>query len=207
MESSVGLDSSLFNTLLLLVAFSPPSYPILNMDYSSDVWPPGVLWNCSTIVFLSSHIPGMLPVFFAKEHLLSPTLLGFISIHCSGCLLIPRHRYPTLCQPSCSLPTSPTPLLNDYIPPILHLISISVSQPLLSGAHQNRSTWWSFGKKIRLLAKYIWPRGNCPLQGLVIFCMMIMGLERAVNVFVPIYYKQIGKQRMDGCQGTWYCCF
>ncbi|XP_066467709.1 ATP-binding cassette sub-family B member 6 [Tiliqua scincoides] len=65
------------------------------------------------------------------------------------------------------------------------------TQPLLSGAGQSRSTWRGFGQKIRLLADYIWPHGSSPLQWLVIFCMMLMGLERVINVFVPIYYKYI----------------
>lgn len=40
---------------------------------------------------------------------------------------------------------------------------------------------------------YMWPKGNHLLQGLVLFCMALMGLERAINVFVPIYYKNIGE--------------
>ncbi|XP_061465354.1 ATP-binding cassette sub-family B member 6 [Rhineura floridana] len=72
------------------------------------------------------------------------------------------------------------------------------SQPLLPGARQNLSTWRDLGQKIRLLLQYMWPTGNYPLQGLVIFCLMLMGLERAINVFVPIYYKYIVNELTGG---------
>ncbi|XP_064926817.1 ATP-binding cassette sub-family B member 6 isoform X2 [Columba livia] len=66
------------------------------------------------------------------------------------------------------------------------------SQPLLPDAGRTSSTWKDFRRKLRLLVPYMWPRGNHLLQGLVLFCMALMGLERAINVFVPIYYKNIG---------------
>lgn len=33
------------------------------------------------------------------------------------------------------------------------------------------------------------------LQLLVLFCLGLVGVERAINVFVPIYYKNIGESR------------
>lgn len=66
-------------------------------------------------------------------------------------------------------------------------------QPLLTEASRTTSTWKDFRRKLRLLVPYMWPRGNRLLQGLVLFCMALMGLERAINVFVPIYYKNIGE--------------
>ncbi|XP_053121935.1 ATP-binding cassette sub-family B member 6 isoform X2 [Hemicordylus capensis] len=71
-------------------------------------------------------------------------------------------------------------------------------QPLLPGPTENRSTWKDWGRKIRLLAGYMWPKGNHPLQGLVIFCMTLMGLERAINVYVPIFYKHIVNELTEG---------
>uniref|UniRef100_A0A8C8SHZ6 ATP-binding cassette sub-family B member 6 n=1 Tax=Pelusios castaneus TaxID=367368 RepID=A0A8C8SHZ6_9SAUR len=71
-------------------------------------------------------------------------------------------------------------------------------QPLLSGAGGGRSTWKDLGRKLRLLVRYVWPGGSRPLQGLVLVCMVLMGLERAVNVFVPIYYKNIVNQLTQG---------
>ncbi|XP_050756343.1 ATP-binding cassette sub-family B member 6 isoform X3 [Gymnogyps californianus] len=60
------------------------------------------------------------------------------------------------------------------------------------------STWKDFRRKLRLLVPYMWPRGNHLLQGLVLFCMVLMGLERAINVFVPIYYKNIVNELTEG---------
>ncbi|XP_044294026.1 ATP-binding cassette sub-family B member 6 [Varanus komodoensis] len=72
------------------------------------------------------------------------------------------------------------------------------SQPLLSDARHRPSTWKDFGRKMRLLTKYMWPGRNLLLQSLVIFCLMLMGLERAINVFVPIYYKNIVNELTAG---------
>uniref|UniRef100_A0A8B9DJ61 ATP-binding cassette sub-family B member 6 n=1 Tax=Anser cygnoides TaxID=8845 RepID=A0A8B9DJ61_ANSCY len=72
------------------------------------------------------------------------------------------------------------------------------SQPLLQDAGRSTSTWKDFRRKLRLLAQYMWPKGNRLLQGLVLFCMALMGLERAINVFVPIYYKNIVNELTEG---------
>lgn len=69
----------------------------------------------------------------------------------------------------------------------------ALPQPLLQDAGRTSSTWKDFRRKLRLLVPYMWPKGNRLLQGLVLFCMALMGLERAINVFVPIYYKNIGE--------------
>ena len=39
----------------------------------------------------------------------------------------------------------------------------------------------------------MWPKGNIVLQLLVVFCLVLLAAERAINVFVPIYYKNIGE--------------
>lgn len=75
----------------------------------------------------------------------------------------------------CSQPPSPPP------------------QSLLGGAEENQSTWQGFRRKVLLLLPYMWPRGSVFLQLLVAFCLGLLGVERAINVFVPIYYKNIGK--------------
>ncbi|KAE8581402.1 hypothetical protein XENTR_v10024777 [Xenopus tropicalis] len=76
---------------------------------------------------------------------------------------------------------------------------VETSQPLLRDP--NQSTWQGFKKKLLLVMQYIWPRRNIPLQLLVALCMGLMGLERAINVFVPIYAKKI----VDGLteDSTW----
>lgn len=75
----------------------------------------------------------------------------------------------------------------------------ALPQPLLSDGSRTSSTWKDFRRKLRLLVPYMWPRGNHLLQGLVLFCMALMGLERAINVFVPIYYKNIGEVPRAQC--------
>ncbi|CAB1328058.1 unnamed protein product [Coregonus sp. 'balchen'] len=71
-------------------------------------------------------------------------------------------------------------------------------QPLLDGAEESQSTWQGFGQKVRLLVPYMWPRGNVLLQGLVLLCLCLLGVERVINVFVPIYYKNIVNELTDG---------
>uniref|UniRef100_A0A672H297 ATP-binding cassette, sub-family B (MDR/TAP), member 6a n=1 Tax=Salarias fasciatus TaxID=181472 RepID=A0A672H297_SALFA len=70
-------------------------------------------------------------------------------------------------------------------------------QSLLGGAEENQSTWQGFTKKVRLLVPYMWPRGSVFLQMLVLFCLGLLGVERAINVFVPIYYKNIVNDLTD----------
>uniref|UniRef100_A0A8C5CLD6 ATP-binding cassette sub-family B member 6 n=1 Tax=Gadus morhua TaxID=8049 RepID=A0A8C5CLD6_GADMO len=63
---------------------------------------------------------------------------------------------------------------------------------------ENQSTWQGFRTKVRLLLPYMWPRGSVLLQGLVLLCLSLLGVERAINVFVPIYYKNIVNELSDG---------
>ncbi|KAM8933378.1 ATP-binding cassette sub-family B member 6 [Pelodytes ibericus] len=69
-------------------------------------------------------------------------------------------------------------------------------QPLLRPP--NESTWQGFRKKCRLLIPYLWPKGSVWLQLLVLLCMGLMGVERVINVFVPIYYKTIVDNMTEG---------
>ncbi|XP_072300431.1 ATP-binding cassette sub-family B member 6 [Eucyclogobius newberryi] len=64
-------------------------------------------------------------------------------------------------------------------------------QSLLGAETQSGSTWQGFRQKVRLLVPYMWPKGNLFLQMLVLFAMGLLGVERAINVFVPVYYKNI----------------
>lgn len=75
-------------------------------------------------------------------------------------------------------------------------------QSLLGRTEENQSTWQGFRKKVRLLVPYMWPRGNIILQLLVLFCLGLLGVERAINVFVPIYYKNIVNELTDG--SSWH---
>ncbi|XP_025790804.1 ATP-binding cassette sub-family B member 6, mitochondrial isoform X1 [Puma concolor] len=53
------------------------------------------------------------------------------------------------------------------------------------------STWRDLGRKLRLLSGYLWPRGSPALQFVVLICLGLMGLERGLNVLVPIFYRNI----------------
>lgn len=57
-----------------------------------------------------------------------------------------------------------------------------------------RSAWQDFRRKVCLLVPYMWPRGSVWLQVLVILCVGLLGLERVINVFVPIYSRNIVNQ-------------
>lgn len=55
----------------------------------------------------------------------------------------------------------------------------------------DRSTFSNFWQKLCLLAPFLWPKKNIPLQLRVIFCFMLLVLGRVVNIYVPIYNKYI----------------
>ncbi|XP_068165594.1 ATP-binding cassette sub-family B member 6-like [Antennarius striatus] len=71
-------------------------------------------------------------------------------------------------------------------------------QSLLGRTQENQSTWKDFTKKLRLLVPYMWPQANFFLQLIVIICLVLLAVERVVNVFVPIYYKNIVNELTDG---------
>ncbi|XP_026785121.3 ATP-binding cassette sub-family B member 6 [Pangasianodon hypophthalmus] len=76
----------------------------------------------------------------------------------------------------------------------------SGGQPLLGGAAQTQSAWRDFRRKVRLLLPYMWPSGSVALQFLVLLCLGLLGAERVINVFVPIYYKNIVNELTGGSQ-------
>uniref|UniRef100_A0A8D2HPE5 ATP binding cassette subfamily B member 6 (LAN blood group) n=1 Tax=Urocitellus parryii TaxID=9999 RepID=A0A8D2HPE5_UROPR len=60
-----------------------------------------------------------------------------------------------------------------------------------AGSTDQQSTWRDFGRKLRLLSGYLWPKGSPALQLVVLICLGLMGLDRALNVLVPIFYRDI----------------
>ncbi|XP_006890304.1 PREDICTED: ATP-binding cassette sub-family B member 6, mitochondrial [Elephantulus edwardii] len=60
-----------------------------------------------------------------------------------------------------------------------------------SAERASQSTWRDFGRKLRLLSGYLWPRGSPALQLVVLICLGLMGLDRGLNVLVPIFYRDI----------------
>ncbi|XP_035533096.1 ATP-binding cassette sub-family B member 6, mitochondrial [Morone saxatilis] len=63
------------------------------------------------------------------------------------------------------------------------------------------SVWQGFGRKVRLLLPYVWPKGTVALQGLVLLCIGLLAAERLVNVLVPVYSKNIVNELSAG--GGW----
>uniref|UniRef100_A0A4W6G2P8 ATP binding cassette subfamily B member 6 (LAN blood group) n=1 Tax=Lates calcarifer TaxID=8187 RepID=A0A4W6G2P8_LATCA len=63
------------------------------------------------------------------------------------------------------------------------------------------SAWQGFGRKVRLLLPYVWPKGTTALQGLVLLCVGLLAAERLVNVLVPVYSKNIVNELSAG--GGW----
>ena len=53
------------------------------------------------------------------------------------------------------------------------------------------STYSDFWLKCKLLFPYVWPRGDRPLQLIVVLCFILLAADRVINVYVPIYYKKI----------------
>lgn len=62
----------------------------------------------------------------------------------------------------------------------------------------SQSKWQGWIQKVTLLVPYMWPRSSTPLQVLVFLCVCLLGLERLLNVLVPIYSKNIGEKRGFG---------
>ncbi|XP_078259374.1 ATP-binding cassette sub-family B member 6 [Rhinoraja longicauda] len=73
---------------------------------------------------------------------------------------------------------------------------VECNEPLLN-QNGNQSTWKDFYKKVQLLVPYMWPKGNILLQAFVLFCLLLLAVERVINVFVPIYYKNIVNELSD----------
>lgn len=74
-------------------------------------------------------------------------------------------------------------------------------------SHSEGSTWKNVLSKLKMMLPYIWPKGDCWLQFVVIFCLLLLATGRVVNVFVPIYYKYIGMSHVQlntSVQAKWY---
>ncbi|CAG9833368.1 unnamed protein product [Diabrotica balteata] len=68
----------------------------------------------------------------------------------------------------------------------------------INSNNENVSTWNNFWKKVKILAPFLWPKKNFPLQFKVLICFILLLGGRAVNLFVPIYQKLI----VDSMQET-----
>ena len=59
------------------------------------------------------------------------------------------------------------------------------------GARRQESTWKNVFVKLRMLLPYVWPKGSVLLHLSVLVCLALLAVGRVVNVFVPIYSKEI----------------
>ncbi|KAK9880660.1 hypothetical protein WA026_011898 [Henosepilachna vigintioctopunctata] len=57
--------------------------------------------------------------------------------------------------------------------------------------YTNRSTWYGFLDKIRILWPCLWPRKNSFLQSIIVLSFILLATGRVVNLLVPIFSKLI----------------
>ena len=57
------------------------------------------------------------------------------------------------------------------------------------------STWSGFFSKLGVLLPHMWPKKSLALQFRVLLCVLLLATVRVINVFVPLFYKKIGKSR------------
>ncbi|XP_067460368.1 ATP-binding cassette sub-family B member 6 isoform X2 [Thunnus thynnus] len=82
-------------------------------------------------------------------------------------------------------------------------INVEIQQPSSPPSSTSLPTVWKgFGRKVRLLQPYVWPKGSSALQGLVLLCVGLLAAERLVNVLVPVYSKNIVNELSAGSSWT-----
>ena len=74
------------------------------------------------------------------------------------------------------------------------MIYVSLQAGPSNAQQRNTSTWSNVLSKVKLMVPYVWPKGSFGLQAVVIMCLLILGVGRVLNVFVPLYSKYIGKE-------------
>ena len=80
----------------------------------------------------------------------------------------------------------------------LHFISLDQAEGSSNSAPGATSTWSNVLSKVKLMLPYIWPKGSVLLQLTVVACLIILGIGRVLNVFVPLYSKYIGESATLG---------
>lgn len=59
------------------------------------------------------------------------------------------------------------------------------------------SPWSNFFSKLRTLLPFVWPAKAPSLQIRVLMCFLLLGAGRVANVYVPVLYKMLGKNRSN----------
>lgn len=78
----------------------------------------------------------------------------------------------------------------------MHSVHPQIQQSSSPSSSSLPTVWKGCGEKVGLLLPYVWPKGSSALQGLVLVCVGLLAAERLVNVLVPVYSKNIGKQAL-----------
>ncbi len=60
-------------------------------------------------------------------------------------------------------------------------------------APQPVSRWQRFKQRTVTLFPFIWPKSSIRLQVHIIICLSILVIARVVNLYVPIFYKNVGR--------------
>ncbi|BFZ02111.1 hypothetical protein BsWGS_05150 [Bradybaena similaris] len=60
-----------------------------------------------------------------------------------------------------------------------------------TSSDQGKSTWSNGFSKAKMMLPYVWPKTSFILQFVVGICLVLLVLGRVINVFVPIYSKNI----------------
>ncbi|KAK9537253.1 hypothetical protein VZT92_004886 [Zoarces viviparus] len=81
------------------------------------------------------------------------------------------------------------------------VVNVEIQHPSPPSSSPLSSAWRGFGRTVRLLLPYVWPKGTPALQGLVLLCVCLLVAERLVNVLVPVYSKNIVNELSTG--GGW----
>ncbi|GFR81505.1 ATP-binding cassette sub-family B member 6, mitochondrial-like [Elysia marginata] len=85
-----------------------------------------------------------------------------------------------------------TLLILGFIGPSVQTSSyVLISDEESAGPQGSQSTWSNVWQKLKVMLPYVWPSGQIHLQVTVFFCLVLLGVGRAVNVFVPLYSKKI----------------
>lgn len=84
-------------------------------------------------------------------------------------------------------------LVLGFIGPAIQRSSYSLltDQENANQRQNNVSAWRNVLVKMKMMLPYVWPKGSPGLQVTVGLCLVLLGVGRAVNVFVPVYSKLI----------------
>jgi len=83
------------------------------------------------------------------------------------------------------------------VPIAQHYSNMNTTQRYPDSASEG-STWRGLWKKIGIVLPYMWPKSSPLLQLRLLFCIILLISVRVVNVYVPIYEKNIVDSLMQG---------